>query len=198
MLIQVRLMAIALAAIASLGLNTARGGLITNGGFETGDFTGWTLSGNTSDPTTYGIDSSFPYAETYNAYFGPQGSLAFLSQTITTIPGQTYELDFFLKNENGSSANEFSVNFGSTNLYDATNLSAFDYQQYRYVVTATSTTSVVTLGFQNDFSYFDVDNISVSSVPEPNSFICLALGAILLACHGLRHRLARENGTVRT
>ena len=185
-------MAIALAAIASLGLNTARGGLITNGGFETGDFTGWTLSGNTSDPTTYGIDSSFPYAETYNAYFGPQDSQAFLSQTITTIPGQTYELDFFLMNENGTSPNHFSVNFGTTSLYDATNLPAFGYQEYLYNVTATSTTTVVTLGFQNDFSYFDVDNISVVSVPEPGSIICFALGMFLFACHGCRQRLARR------
>ncbi|MEI8018702.1 MAG: carbohydrate binding domain-containing protein [Schlesneria sp.] len=193
MLKQVRLMAIVLAVVATVELNSARGGLITNGGFETGDFTGWTLSGNTSDPTTYGVDSSFPYAGTYNAYFGPQGSQAFLSQTITTTPGQTYELEFFLKNENGASPNEFSVNFGSTSLYDATNLSTFDYQQYVYHVTATSTTTAVTLGFQNDFSYFDVDNISVSPVPEPSSFICFSLGAILLGYHGWRQRFARRN-----
>lgn len=193
MLNHVRFMAIALTAIATLGLNTARGGLITNGGFETGDYTGWTLSGNTSDPTTYGVDSSFPYEGTYNAYFGPQVSQAFLSQTITTTPGQTYELEFFLMNENGASPNEFSVTFGSTNLYDATNLAAFDYQQYLYDVTATSTTTVVTLGFQNDFSYFDIDSISVSSVPEPGSFLCVALGILLLGCHRWRQRLARGN-----
>ncbi len=186
-------MAIVFAAIASLGMSTVHGDLITNGGFETGDFSGWTLSGNTSDPTTYGIDSSFPYAGTYNAYFGPQNSQAFLSQTIATIPGQTYELDFFLKNEDGASPNHFSVSFGSTTLYDATSLPAFDYQEYVYDVTATSTTTVVTLGFQNDFSYFDIDNVSVSSVPEPASIICFAIGVILLACHARRHQLSRRN-----
>ncbi len=193
MLKQVRLMAIVLAVIATLGLNSARGGLITNGDFETGDFSGWTLSGNTSDPTTYGVDSSFPYEGTYNAYFGPQQSQAFLSQTIATNPGQVYELEFFLMNEDGTSANHFSVNFGSTSLYDATNLPTFDYQQYDYQVAATSTTTTVTLGFQNDFSYFDVDNISVSPVPEPSSLICIAIGAIHVGYYGWRERFARRN-----
>jgi Carbohydrate binding domain len=195
---QFRIIATTLATITFLGLSTARGDLIVNGGFETGDFSGWTLSGDTSSPTTYGVDSSYPFAGTYDAYFGPFNSQLFLSQTIATIPGKEYQFEFFMMNEVGTSPNQFSVKFGSTDLYDATNLSSFAYQQYLYQVTATATTTVVTLGFQNEFSFFDVDNISVLPVPEPSSFVCFVLGSILVGCHGRRQRVARGNISVCT
>lgn len=171
--------------------STVRADFIVNGDFETGDFTGWTLSGNTTDPTTFGVDSSFPASGSYAAYFGPQGSEAFLTQVVTTTPGLTYQLDFDLMNEDGSSPNEFSVAFGSTVLSDTTNLATFSYQTMSYTVVATSSSTAVTFGFRNDFAFFDLDNVSLRAVPEPGSLGCLAIGLGLTVLHGWKRRSTR-------
>lgn len=85
------------AAITVIGASTsvAQAAIIQNGGFETGDFTGWT----TSDLSYSGIGASNDYNEShsgnYFASLGPIGSIGFLSQNIPTTVGQTYELSCF-------------------------------------------------------------------------------------------------------
>ncbi|WP_435010239.1 PEP-CTERM sorting domain-containing protein [Tundrisphaera lichenicola] len=188
------LFAVLLAAVAWLDPNDeARADFIVNGGFETEDFTGWTLSGNTSDPTTFGVDSSIPHSGGFAAYFGPQSSKVFLEQTVATVVGEEYTLSFFLMNEDGSSPNAFSVEFGSMSLADSTDLSTFDYQMFTYKSIATFSTTIVRFGFQNDFAYFDIDNISlVRAVPEPGTLASLAIGVALLGCHRWMRRSARR------
>ena len=74
---------------ATLGLGGSAGAvsIVTNGGFETGSFTGWTQTGNTTfngvqcpgpGPTVHGGNCS--------AFFGPIGSTGGISQTLVTIP----------------------------------------------------------------------------------------------------------------
>ena len=46
--LQGKLSALVLCATALVFCNPARADLVTNGGFETGDFTGWTQTGNTA------------------------------------------------------------------------------------------------------------------------------------------------------
>ena len=74
-------------------------GLVLNGGFETGDFTDWTLVGDTTDGTNVydgvvsansladGTGPDYIHSGTYGAFLG-DNVLATLSQNVPTTPGQ--------------------------------------------------------------------------------------------------------------
>src|SRR5713226_6733032 len=85
--------------------NLARANLITNPGFETGDFSGWIQFGNVGFT---GVDGGLPHSGSFAAFLGPVGSLGFLSQTLATTPGIRYDLRFFLLSDGGL-PNEFQV-----------------------------------------------------------------------------------------
>jgi hypothetical protein len=67
-------------------ISDAHAVLVTNDGLETGDFTGWTQSGNTSFTS---VDLGLGHSGSYGAKFGPAG-IGTISQNIITTPGQTY------------------------------------------------------------------------------------------------------------
>ncbi len=186
---------VGIACVAAPGV--ARADFVVNGGFEippqgNGFVTDWTVSGNTSDPTSFGVDSSDPHTGQFAAFFGPQANPAFLMQTLATVPGITYTLDFWLQNEDANSPNEFSVAFGSQVLLDQVGVPANGYQEYTFNVTVTEASTVLSFGFRNDFAFFDIDDISVvRAVPEPASLICMAIGAALVGGYGQRKRPGR-------
>lgn len=184
-------------AAACLGCaGGARADFIVNGGFETGDFTGWTVTG---DAATYGVDGSNPHSGNFNAFFGQPANdgagKTLLMQAVTTTPGFAYVLDFYLMNEDGNSPNEFTVQFGTATplLVDQVNLPTFAYTEYTFVVVATAAVTDLTFGFRNDFAFFNIDDVSLRNVPEPGSLACLMIGAALLGCQGWRKRLARAS-----
>ncbi len=71
--------------------------IVNNGGFETGDFTGWTLNASSRyDFVT--TSSGWVHSGSYGAALGQSGSLGYLSQTLTTSPGQNYLLSLWVAN----------------------------------------------------------------------------------------------------
>ena len=145
--------------------------LVQNGGFETGDFTSWTLNGagkpdNFVDNGSYGFGT--PHSGTYFALLGQAGGLAYLSQTLPTTAGQAYLLSCWLNSPDGQTPNEFSVAWNGTNYFDQLNLSAIPspgWTNLLFVVTATGPNTVLQFGAEDDYSYLGLDDVSVVPVP---------------------------------
>ncbi len=167
-------------AVSLLLVQTAAADLVVNGGFETGDFTGWTQSGNT-DYTS--VDTDSPHSGSYAVDLGPVGSLGFLSQTIATTAGASYTVGFWLQSD-GSTPNEFAAYWGGTTIFDQVNVPSEGYTYYQFTEVASSTSTLIEFGFQNDPGYLNLDDISVNQVPIPGA-LCL-LGSGLVGLIGLR------------
>ncbi len=146
------------------------GQLATNGSFETHDFGGWTVGGNSalvSDGPQIFIDSD-PESGAYAAGMGSEGSDGTLSQTIATTAGQTYTLSFWLQNE-ASGTNDFKALWNGQTLVSLTNASKSGYTQYTYTVTATGSSSTLEFSAVNDPSQWNLDNVSLTANGAPST-----------------------------
>jgi hypothetical protein len=173
--------------LTSCANTPAMADLVTNGGFETGDFTGWTQDGNIGSTfAAQGLyDSYLPYSGNYFAALGPIGSDGTLSQSLATTPGQAYTLTFYLAS-NGITPNDFTATFNNQAVFTDTNLHAtnasfpYAYMQETFTTSATSTSMPLVFAFRNDPSYLALDDVSVveasSSAPEPDSLALFAAG----------------------
>jgi len=187
------------------------GNLVSNCGFETGDFTSWTTTGN--DVTNgllgnlYGVETgadpivgTLPNSGLSQAYFSDIVSNATtLSQSISTVASDTYTVSFELAQQlegPGTVNNSVAVSFGGTTLATLTNVGVENYTLYSYTATASSASSLLSLKLGDDIGEFLLDDVTVTqnapAVPNPaNALLLLSglgVGGLLLSkgTRGLR------------
>ena len=186
--------AFAAAAVMALCASASAANLVTNGSFETGNFSGWNFGGNTG---ATGVTSNFqgvPATDgNFEGYFGAVGGDTVLSQQLTVSAGATYTISFDLDDLSGGGPQDFSASFGGATLVSYTSQPFGTYTHESFTAVGGNGDLVFTA--RQDPSYWLMDNVSVvqtaSPVPEAASSSMMLAGAALLGFAALRRRQAR-------
>ena len=151
--------------------------IVLNGGFETGDFTDWTVDANTTytfvdngNASQTGIP---PHSGSYLAALGQDGSLGYISQSLSTISGQSYLLSLWLYppviRHGNNTPNQFVVLWNGTTQYNAANLPELGaWTNLQFIVTATGLQTVLEIGGRDDPSWLGLDDVNAWPIPSPN------------------------------
>jgi len=183
--------------------------LVSNCGFETGDFTSWTVGGNTLNPASnyYGVDTFDANSGTYGAYmsqdFIDAGTAPVtLSQSLATTTGTAYIVSFWLEQDSAPTpgyTHLFSASWGGTTMLNLTPTIALPgpvgvFTQYSFVETATGPSTTLLFSFRNDDLYWSFDDVSVTPTPEPSTGLLggIALGVVLLLVAGQKRVASRH------
>lgn len=177
-----KMIVIAVMALLAISaqMGTASAGLV-NGGFETGDFTGWSVDTGNNWAMVVSPDAQ---EGTYSAELGTYEAVGTLSQTFSTTIGQAYLVSFWVANDFLDDTNVFQVLWnGQVQTLDPVLEAtvAFPYTQYEFITTAAAIDSTIAFNFQNDASVFHLDNVGVAPVPEPSTILLFASGLLTVA-----------------
>jgi hypothetical protein len=175
---------LALAGLLTVGIaQSAKANLIVNGGFETGAFDFWTQTGNTSFTFVNGDPNSGNFA----AWFGATGSVGGILQVFATTAGATYHFDFWLRNT--GSYSEAHVFWNGSEILTLIDPGDFVYTHYQFTETALGASTQIEFLFENNPSWYRLDDVNVSGVPDTGSAFSL-LGLASLGVAALRRKLS--------
>ena len=184
-----RLRCLVLVSTIAFGLNAlpqnAKAELIVNGGFETGDFTGWTPGpdGFPQYIVTNPVHGGTNAAQIAGFSFNPDT----LTQNIATTAGTAYSLSFWrYQDPMNPTADNFpdgktflTVTWNGVNIFDEsyTGVYAGDpYHKFTFTVVGTGADVLQFISAQDPaFTYLD-DVSLTAAVPEPSTWAMMILG----------------------
>ncbi len=138
--------------------------IMQNGGFETGDFTDWTQAGNTGSTLVVGgsANAAYIHSGSYAAALGPPYAPGYLTQNLTTVPGQNYIVSLWLRNPTGRTPNQFQVQWNGATVFSQANITSTGWTNLQFLVTAAASITLLQFGFQHDPDYFGLDDVNVT------------------------------------
>ena len=168
---------VALSAFAASSAGAAN--LLVNGSFETGDFTGWTETGNLgfTSVTPSGTGGYAAEDGNYFVFAGAVGSNNLLSQTFVDTPGALYIAAGYMAS-NGTIPSEFNIEINGDSNIVVDDSAPQPYTKYAFYFTGTGLDTFA-VSSRDDPSYIALDNFSVTAataVPEPMSWALMLIG----------------------
>ena len=156
--------------------STSAQNLIINGDFETGDFTGWTVTHAPSGSNIF-VDHGPGPDTTFGAFFGARGSdFDRISQAFATTPGAFYTLSFFYQVTNLGTP--IPAHNGFDVLWNGVSIGGGLFPQFdvnpgfgTFTFHLQATSALTTLEFDGrNAPFFDfLDDVSVTAAPCPQS-----------------------------
>lgn len=141
---------------------------------------GWTVSGGTIDLIAAG-PPIFPGLGSYVDLDGSSLSSGLLSNNVNLVGGTTYILSFDLAGSHQGSTETVNINFGSTvasySLNSADHFSTFTLD---FTPGTSGSYGISYLNLGGDNVGASLDNVSVSAVPEPETYAMLLAGLGLM------------------
>jgi len=146
----------------SLGTLTEDAGptVAVNGGFESGNLTGWIANNVAVDPTFIGGELGDYAARLFGA--------GFLEQDVATVAGQHYTLSFYVAGDPDASATSFNAYWDGVQILAQTDVaSGFTKYTFDVVGDALDPTTQLFFDFSGDGTGLLVDQISINPTPGP-------------------------------
>jgi hypothetical protein len=190
-----------------LGACPAQAFLVVNGGFETGDFTGWTQSADFPATTANDSVQTAPVnSGDWAAQFGAVGALSYIAQMIPTTPAGVYTIDYYLANNivtpGAGPPNQFKIFWDGVEQVAFTLTDSPDFgspNNFTHFIVpglvASSTSTELKFGFQNDPGFWNFDDVGCTTaggqacaVPAPAALVLVGLGLVALSAIGWRRR----------
>jgi VCBS repeat-containing protein len=145
--------------------------IMTNGGFESGDLTGWITAGSGSHVSVQFLGFGGEFGDYSALLSATSGGSDFLSQVIATTPGQHYTLGFSLSGDPDSSSNSISVNWDGMTILALSDGQSGGFTHYSFDVVgdASASSTVLEFTYNDDGTGLHLDNVTLNAATAVGS-----------------------------